>query len=295
MFNPDPTLDLVAFGLNIVDDRAPDYRDWTVPALQGCCNDAAGWAMLGALSGLKTTSVVSNYSGEMTSAIPSSEGSGVGLGNLPPYRKVLDCTRAALHQQLAARAGYVSELLREGKDQAPLSVVCLSGHGGQEKYLAETVESMVLSDGLLPDFEFHNLLALFPARARVAIFLDTCHSGGMDRAAKFRYRPKFAGLFPRHDDEGRQSKEVQPKEMIRANIAIFSACPKDATALDGQYNGAFTGAILSVAQQHLTAKTRPSWLEFHAAASAVCEQQFNQSPQLALYGERAVWEKPFLR
>ncbi len=281
MFTADPTVDLVAFGLNVVDSDAPEYRGWTVPPLQGCANDAAAWAMLGAMAGLKTTSVVSTYCGPM---------SAVG-GQVPPYRLVLDCTREALRSQITARAQYVSGLIADGKDNAPLSVICISGHGAQEKYLLESVESLVLSDGLMPDYEFHNLLALFPAGARVAVWLDTCHSGGMDRALSFRHRQKFAGKLPRTG----QRAAGADRNVVAADVGIFSACPKDKTALDGQYNGAFTGSLMSVAGAIIQDRLRPDTRELFARAQVVCGQQFRQSPVATYFGDTAAWQRPFLR
>jgi len=282
MTNLDPTLDLVAFGLNIVDDYAPDYIGWTVPPLHGCCNDAAAWSMLGALLRLNSTNVLSTYAGP-TSALG---------GQVPPFRTVLDCTRQVLRNWIGQRAEYVTRELAAGRD--PLTVLTISGHGAQEVYPLETIESLVLSDGLLPDFEFHNLLAKFPARARVLVILDTCHSGGMDRAAQFRYSPRFAGVRPSLDEEGRQIREVVAKEVIRANIAVLSACPKDTTALDGQFNGAFTGSCMSIAQDMLSNRSRPDTHSFFAASQALCERQFRQQPVATFYGDRSVWNKPFM-
>lgn len=273
MFTADPTLDLVAFGLNVVDPDAADYRGWVVPPLQGCCNDAAAWAALGALAGLKSTAIVSTYSGQMSA-----------VGNqVPPYRLVLDCTRQALRSQIAARAAFVKP--------GDLSIICISGHGAQEKYLMESIESLVLTDGLMPDYEFHNLLALFPAGARVAVFLDTCHSGGMDRAVSFRHRQKFAGKMMRTG----QRAASAGKNVMQADVGIFSACPQDATALDGQYNGAFTGSLMSVASQIIQDRLRPDTREIFARTQVICQQQFRQSPVAKFFGDTSAWQRPFMR
>ena len=283
MRSPNPSLSLAAFGLNVVDEHAPDYLGWSVPPLQACCNDAASMVLLGAVNGLSASAFVSTYVGVM---------SGVG-NNIPPYRLALDCSRELVHAQIALRASFVAEEIAKGGD--PLTVISISGHGAQEVYLAETVESLVLSDGLMPDFEFHNLLALFPARARVATFLDTCHSGGMDRAAKFRFRAKFAGTVRRVDEEGRAIREQKPKAVIKANLAIFAACARDTTALDGQHNGAFTGCLLQAAQEAQDNKLKPSWLDVFHRAVQLCRSQFNQQPVATFYGEQSVWEKPFMK
>jgi hypothetical protein len=273
MFIPSPDFDVAAFGLNIVDDQAPAYAGWMVPPLQGCCGDASSYAILGALGGLRTTAVHNNYVGEFTS---------VGA-NVPPYRKQLDCTAAALSAQITARAAVVKG------DQ--LSVLAISGHGTREKYILESVESLVLSDRLMPDYELHGLLAQFPAGSRVAVFVDTCHSGGMDRTAGFQFRPKFAPPLVRLQERATRPA-VKP---VRADIAFFTACRMEQTARDGQYNGAFTGSLMAVATQAMKEGKRPSWNKVFSLARELCSSQFDQDPVVKYFGNQGVWERPFLK
>lgn len=278
MFIPSPDCDLVAFGLNIVDDDAPDYAGWSVPPLQGACNDASAYAILGALAGLKSTAVLSTYAGQFTAIGP----------NLPPYRKVLDCTRNAVSRQITARSAFVADGMKNGRD--PVTVLGISGHGSREAYLLEAIESLVLSDGLMPDYELHNLLALFPSGSRVAVFVDTCHSGGMDRATSFRHQQKFIGTF--HRQAERAAKPML--RTIKANVAFFAACKRETTALDGQFNGAFTGSLMAMATHAIKAKRRPSWLEVMDGTRSLCMQQFRQEPVSTFYGNADVWKRPFL-
>jgi len=274
---PTPEHDLVSFGLNAVDDQAPDYGGWTVPALAGCINDAGSMAFLGASCGLKTTSLVSGYVGQMT---------GIGA-SVPPYKLALDCTGNALRGYFAARAAAVK--VRGGD---VLTVFSNSGHGARDTYLTESVESLVLSDGLLPDFELHSLLALFPRGSRVALFLDVCHAGGMDRAIMMRGRSKFAGgrTFP----AASRPRTVKATD-IQANVAVYCAVDAEHMALDGDRNGAFTSCLIAAVQEGLREPAMPSWNAVFQRAAELCALHFKQSPVARYYGDATVWDtKPFM-
>lgn len=275
---PSAEIDLVSFGLNAVDDHAPDYVSWTVPALAGCINDASSMAFLGAARNLKTTSLVSGYVGQM---------SGVGA-SLPPYKLTFDCTGNALRGYFAARAAAVKV---QGRDVP--TVFCNSGHGARDTYMLESVESLVLSDGLLPDFELHSLLALFPKGSRVALFLDVCHAGGMDRAIVMRGRSKFAGKRTGEVSFKRERPAKAPD--IQANVAVYCAVDAEHTALDGDRNGAFTSCLIAAAQEGLREMAMPSWNAIFQRAAELCALHFKQSPVARYYGDTTVWDtKPFM-
>jgi hypothetical protein len=269
MRTANPDLQLAAFGLNVVDHDAPEFAGYSVPPLVACVADAASYSRLAGLSGLSATAYSSGYSGVMSA-----------LGdNVPPYRLTLDCTREMVRSQIAARAAAVKA--------GDLSIICISGHGSRERYWMESIESLVLADGLMADYEFHNLIAL---GARVAVFLDTCHSGGMDRAAEFRYRRKsVTGFVVTHGSPptDRALKQIQ------AEVVFFKACRADQTALDGQHNGAFTGCVMQAAQAVIDGAHGGSWVEVMTRATDLCEKQFNQTPEATFYGEIKTWQRPF--
>jgi hypothetical protein len=271
---PSAEHDLVAFGLNAVDPHSPEYDGWTIPALAGCINDASSMALLGASRGLKTTSMVSGYVGQMTA---------IGA-TVPPYKLALDCTGNALRGYLAARAAAVK--VRGGD---ALTVFSNSGHGARDTYMLESVESLVLSDGLLPDFELHSLIALFPKGSRVALFLDVCHAGGMDRAMIMRGRPKSV--------RGRVTARTRPRTSasIQADVAVYCAVDSEHTALDGDRNGAFTSCLIAAVQESLRETVTPSWNAVFQRASALCYLHFKQTPVARYYGDTTVWDtKPFM-
>jgi hypothetical protein len=276
---PSPDHDLVAFGLNAVDDHAPEYIGWNVPALAGCINDSSSMAFLGASFGLRATSLVSGYVGQMT-----------GIGAVtPPYKATFDCTGKALRGYLATRAAAVHQ---RGGDM--LTVFANSGHGTRDTYLLESVESLVLSDELLPDFELHALLAMFPKGSRIALFLDTCHAGGMDRAAIMRGRSRFAGK--RFGEVTFKSSRPAKSPDIQANVAVFCAVDAQHTALDGDRNGAFTSCLIAAAQEGMRESTMPSWNAVFRRAAELCVLHFKQSPAARYYGDTTVWDtKPFMK
>jgi hypothetical protein len=272
MRTANPNLQLVAFGLNVVDHNASEYAGYSVPPLVACVADAASYSRLAGLSGLSATVYSSGYSGVMSA-----------LGdNVPPYRLTLDCTREMVRSQIAARAAAVKA--------GDLSIICISGHGAQERYILEAIESLVLTDGLMPDYEFHDLIALFPAGARVAVFLDTCHSGGMDRLASFTHRRKAVAPVERNGLRRGAARALKP---IQADVVFFKACGANQTALDGQHNGAFTGSVMQAAQAVIDGSQGKSWIEVMARAADLCEKQFNQKPDTTFYGDLSTWHRPF--
>lgn len=111
-----------------------------------------------------------------------------------------------------------------------------SGHGSrQENFLAGSVESICLYDGLFPDYELRGLIASL--KCNVVVILDTCFSGGMDRGM-VRTR-----LAPPHVTD---KMAVAPRQEVRVTnpALLLSAARATETAQDGDDNGAFTGSLL---------------------------------------------------
>ncbi len=157
-----------------------------------------------------------------------------------------------------------------------------SGHGGQvtdtngdesrRDYgeLGETQdtkdETWCLYDRQLIDDELWALWALFPARTRILVLSDSCHSGTVTRAmpdwdevlagrgrrmgaskampvaVASRVQKARGALYKRIQTE------VPPRESnrIQATVALISGCADNQTSLDGDRNGLFTEKLLQV-------------------------------------------------
>jgi hypothetical protein len=253
----------VAFGLNLVNPE--HYQGWGGP-LTGCCPDASSMVAVAGQRGYDVaTSRLNTYAGPMTA-----------LGHtIPPYRLVMDATAAnwiALHRKYA-------ELAQPGD----CFVFSFSGHGARRIYVLSATESFCFSERMMDDAEFKDLMALWPAGVRVLYVLDCCYAGGMHRNLGFLGRPKTAGL-----QFSRQPKPdyAPTRAAVRADIAIWAACAAEQVALDGQYNGAFTGSLLAMLEQHPLADV-PT---LHEHLRGFMRRHFpNQTPQLNFLGQRQVW------
>lgn len=219
----------IHFGLNQVSPAA--YGGWP-GYLQGCIRDATSLAAILAELGYDAKAYFDQ-----------------------------DCTLNSIRQQLtdAAKSLVAGDTL----------VFSQSSHGGQSLgVLTGTTETLCMFDGQLADSELRSMLAQFKPGVSVAILLDSCHSGGMDRAMK---RVRVAPLFV--------TKSLPVLRMldatIQANVLLLAACQRDETAEDGDMNGAFTGSLLNCAGEGLT------WQQWFDATARLMSKDFpSQHPQL---------------
>ena len=161
-----------------------------------------------------------------------------------------------------------------------------SGHGAQRGSnwsTQVTTESLCLYDRLFDDSWFRDALGAFRAGVNVVVALDSCFSGGMDRASGRRVR--VAPFFV--------TRKLGPaaalgRSVPQANVTLVAGADADETAADGDLNGAFTGCLLAAA-----AGGGQTWGELFAATAArmsrVCAYQHPQWIRVsgaALDGER---------
>lgn len=125
-----------------------------------------------------------------------------------------------------------------------------SGHGGRVDLVPwGESETLCFCDGQLTDREQYDLVKAWPAGCRVVYWLDSCHSGGMDRdMARFGSRSLPDHLNP---DRGAGKLKQGPLDRkpseVAAAVLEFCACKASQTAGDGPgSNGTFTGSRLSV-------------------------------------------------
>ena len=152
-------------------------------------------------------------------------------------------------------------------------VMTYSGHGGQTEAWAFSgyKETLCLYDGQFADSELHNLLATFKAGVNVVVILDSCHSGGMDRAMPVA-RPRVA---PFHVVRQTLPAPVERDGDIVANVALMTACRADEVAQDGDANGAFTGSNLTCLSSAVV-----TWGDWYSAVQAYMLRYFpRQHPQ----------------
>ena len=226
------------FGQNAVDQNAPDYEGWP-GLLNGCVPDARDLAIASAAMGYEAQSHFSGWN--------------VG-GAAIPWVMSGQCTRGLwreLHQKWQAEAKAGDKF-----------IIGNSGHGGRydrpDQY--DAGETLCFYDGLLCDYEQAEIMRGWPEGVSVLYVLDSCHSGGMDKAAP-KGRPKVAPANIR--PLVGLSRRRGPDD-VKASILQFAACRADETASDGPQNGAFTGCLLAVwdqARARGVSLTYQQWME----------------------------------
>lgn len=207
-----------------------------------------------------------------------------------PGRLIACCADATDLAALFARAGFNSEAIFDqdatfGRMQDELDaaacactagdwfILTYSGHGSQRDSsysMSAQVESLCLYDRLLEDYWLRTYLSRFVAGVNVVLILDSCFSGGMDKAAA---RARVAPLWV---TRGRAIPSQQPRLFLPANIALLSACDADETAEDGDRNGAYTETLLETVQGGAQ-----TWQAWHTATLArMTRLHPRQHPQL---------------
>lgn len=141
-----------------------------------------------------------------------------------------------------------------------------SGHGGQvpdldgdeDDFLDET---WCLFDSQLRDDDINTGLASFAEGVRILILSDSCHSGSVSRGVARRRDANLVSSgpgkskrlplastvreFENHENQYRNRNGLPPSA-VGATGALISGCQDDQESKDGDVNGAFTGAFLSV-------------------------------------------------
>ena len=185
-------------------------------------------------------------------------------------------TTAATSQAVIDAIGRAAQSLTAGDTL----LLTYSGHGGQVPDASSDEadaqdETWVLYDRELLDDELYQLWARFPSGVRIAVLSDSCHSGSVTREMRERGAiPREARARAMPEDVERKTYEEHKdlydginnsiprdvKDQVKATILLVSGCQDDQTSLDGDRNGAFTGALRQVwADGAFTG----NWREFH--------------------------------
>jgi hypothetical protein len=194
-------------------------------------------------------------------------------------------TKAATRAKSVNAIRSAAKSLKKGD----LFFLTYSGHGGQVRDVTgeepdKRDETWCLFDGQLIDDELYFELARFASGVRILVLSDSCHSGTVTREAmapgmggqKTRQMPPDVAEVTYeknkefYDDLQRgiakQARRSQDPDSVLASLELdtritaveskfkpaailISGCQDNQTSLDGDPNGAFTGALLKVWNQ----------------------------------------------
>ena len=173
-----------------------------------------------------------------------------------------DATREAVLAQLE---GLATELVA-----GDTLIISYSGHGGQvpDRNMDEPDrldETWCLYDGQLVDDELYWAWGKFAPGVRIAVFSDSCHSGTVLKyalATKFNLglvANSFAVAVPRvmppeivartyyKNREFYEAILAKPAPTVpTCSVILVSGCQDNQLSMDGPFNGAFTGALLTI-------------------------------------------------
>ena len=224
----------------------------------------------------------------------------IGLNVVDPDKyggwdgRLLGCHNDAYAMQaIAQKLGYETNMMLDGQatagrvankikqiagQMAPGDIFFLtySGHGGQVpdvnadeakrdeyevgEFFDQMDETYVFYDRQFIDDEMFELWSYFPARSRIAVLSDSCHSGSNIRQPPWEapLRGTRSRQMPPavNDEDNRRragtyrriQRKVKPREAadVTATIQLISGCQDNQTSADGERNGLFTQQLLAV-------------------------------------------------
>ena len=169
-------------------------------------------------------------------------------------------TQQATASAVSAALADAAKKLRKGD----ILLLTYSGHGGQVKDTNgdepdRMDETWVLFDRQFVDDELYDAWGKFKPGVRVFVLSDSCHSGTVARdvppfltgGPRSKFMPRSIGkaVEKAHAALYRSIQEAHPgaeKSKVRASVLLISGCMDNQTSLDGERNGAFTGALKKV-------------------------------------------------
>jgi hypothetical protein len=219
------------------------------------------------------------WSGELAAC----ERDATDMGALARSQKMkpsLLLTRSATRARAFAAIRTAAKVLKRGD----LFFLTYSGHGGQVPDITgeepdKRDETWCLYDGQVIDDEIYIELARFASGVRILVLSDSCHSGTITReipapgdsrsrmmppavaAATYAKNKEFYDDLQRNiakaakrttdPDSVLAAIELDPRltavaTKFKASAILISGCQDNQTSLDGDPNGAFTGALLKV-------------------------------------------------
>jgi len=229
-------------GLNSVDPKA--YAGWSGP-LRACENDARSMQAVAESLGYRATTLLTKQA---------------------TARKVTAAITAAAKAMTAGDifwltySGHGSQVPDRNGDES-------TADAGEIGEAADDYdETWVLYDRMLVDDELWALWSLFPAKSRVVMLSDSCHSGTVSKGAEGPFAiPKVAkkadpasrrmpldveektyAAHRRTYDRIQQAVPPRSATKVAATVALISGCMDNQESLDGRVNGLFTEKLLKV-------------------------------------------------
>ncbi len=179
-----------------------------------------------------------------------------------------------LLREEVTRQNVISYLTKASKEleSGDILMVSYSGHGGWIKDLNGDEddfmdETWCLFDAQIVDDELYQLWSRFIAGVRILIVSDSCHSGGvvkyvngpnlrLERFSNLESSEKRVRAAPLKAIKKTYKKNREfydslparksPTPSINASVKLLSGCQDWELSYDGDQNGEFTGALLSV-------------------------------------------------
>ena len=238
-------------GLNAVDPR--HYMGWGGP-LAACEFDAQDMAKLAQSLGYLRSTVLLTKQATTRRVVAAMEAAAKELGSGDAF--------------LLTYSGHGGQVTDTNGDEATRDYGEI-GEVGDAKD-----ETWCLYDRQLIDDELYALWAMFPARCRIFVLSDSCHSGSVTReepdfdviragAVSAGARPAAQGppanrAMPADVAEevsrgraavyARVQRAVPPRQSttVGATVGLVSGCQDNQTSLDGVRNGLFTEKLLQV-------------------------------------------------
>lgn len=185
-----------------------------------------------------------------------------------------DCTI----ERFSAEAANAATELGDGDE----CVISYSGHGStDDSFGSLDRQSICLFNGELADSTLRSLIADFNPGTRVVFIFDSCHSGGMVRDRSIiRAKPSFV--------KATRKIRAEPVELQGA-VLFLTASSAQETSLDGDKNGAYTGALLDTMEKFESQGKHPTWQEWHNAVVRYMSINFaGQHPQMEEVGRLSI-------
>ncbi len=228
-----------------------------------------------------------------------------GLGYTTKRLLTAAATREAVCEEIRRAAGRL--------EPGDIFLLTYSGHGGQlpdrsgdERDLLD--ETWCLFDGQLVDDELAALWTRFADQVRIVVLSDSCHSGTVTRlmeagiAVPVAYRAALSlgegarqavyRMMPIptaretylanrafYDQILAATPSADEQETPQATVRLISACQDNQLAMDGVFNGLFTGTLMRVWDE---GRFEGDYEQFHRAI--VARMPPDQTPKHSVIG-----------
>ncbi len=145
-------------------------------------------------------------------------------------------------------------------------------------------------DTIIKDSELHSLLNQVPLSCTVEVWLDTCYSGGMDKAGGFPLNPSKGRYLHNPSNPGSQIRLATTgmSDPLCSNIIIWEACSEAQTSADAYISGGYHGAFTWFWTQEFMKNPKASRVQLLVRTrGALRTAGFSQFPRLKCWNAKA--------